>query len=71
METGLTSVNGPIAVLAVPAGNAGIGDGDVLQRIGTRRLRRIMREPVFEDQPADLPGPVLVTAQATDAHSQI
>jgi len=37
-----------------------------LQRVGARGARRIILELVFENQPTDLPGPVLVRAQTAD-----
>jgi hypothetical protein len=35
-----------------------------LQRVGARRQRRIIVEPILEDKPAELPALILMGAQA-------
>ena len=57
----------PIRVFAIPACDAGIDRGDVLQRVSARGSRRIILKPIFENQPADLSGPVVVCAQTADS----
>ena len=39
---------------------------DVVQCVGARRQRRIIGEPVFQREPVDLTGPILMAAQAAD-----
>src|SRR5262245_42168398 len=60
----LEGANGPVGIFAVPAGDAGIKRGDVLEGVGACRQRRIIVEPVLEDEAADLPAPILVSTRA-------
>src|SRR5262245_43435006 len=60
----LEGANGPVCIFAIPAGDSAIKRGDVLERVGARRQRRITVEPVLKDEAADLPAPIVVSAQA-------
>src|SRR5262249_38427885 len=60
----LEGANGPVGIFAVPAGDTGIKRGDVLERVGARRQRRIAIEPVLKDEAADLPAPIVMSTQA-------
>src|SRR5215510_2134494 len=57
----LEGANGPVGIFAIPAGDACIQRGDILERVGARRQRRIAVEPVLEDEAADLPAPIVVS----------
>src|SRR5262249_40212140 len=46
-------------------GDAGIKRGDVLERVSAGRQRRITVEPILKDEAADLPTPIVMSAQAT------
>src|SRR5262249_61798043 len=46
-------------------GDAGIKRGDVLERVSACRQRRIAVEPILKDEAADLPTPIVMSAQAT------
>src|SRR5262245_60462929 len=63
----LEGADGTICIFAIPAGDASIKRGNVLERVVACRQRRIIVEPVLKDQAADLPAPILVSAEAADS----
>src|SRR6266545_2629681 len=54
----------PVGVLGIPAGHRRVIVGDALQRIDTRRPRRVVAEPIFPDLVGGLGIPEPVTACA-------